>query len=73
MSISLYNEDLIRQTTVLPEFDPLAMAHVLAALCHQRGATFALLCPVSADIGVCKMPVTDRLEMLDIDELSEPL
>jgi hypothetical protein len=69
MSISLRNEDLIRQPTVL-SFDSSAMADVLAALCHQRGATFALLCPVSTDIGVCKMPVTDRLEMLDIDELS---
>jgi hypothetical protein len=70
MSISLRKEDLIRQTTVLSAFDSSAMADVLAALCHQRGATFALVCPVSTDIGVCKMPVTDRLEMLDIDELS---
>jgi len=73
MSISLRNEDLIRQTTVLSAFDSSAMADVLAALCHQRGATFALLCPFSADTGVCEMPMADSLEMLDVDEFAEPL
>lgn len=46
---------------------------VLAALRHQREATFALLRPVSADVGVSEVPVTDGLNMLDIDESAELL
>ena len=50
-----------------------ATSDVLAALRHQREATFALLRPVSADVGVSEVPVTDGLNMLDIDELAELL
>ena len=50
-----------------------ATPDVLAALRHQREATFALLRPVSADVGVSKVPVTDGLDVMDIDESAEPL
>jgi hypothetical protein len=55
----------------LQHFDSQARADVLATLRHQREAAFSLLRPVSAYIGVCKVPVTDGLDMLDIYELTE--
>ena len=42
----------------------------LQAVNHSSG-TFTLLRPVSADIRVSKVPVTDGLDMLDVDELAE--
>ena len=45
--------------------------NVLATLCHQREAAFALLGPIPADVGVRKVPVADGLEVLRIHELTE--
>ena len=44
---------------------------ILATLCHQRKATFALFRPISADIRMCKVPMTDGLNMLGIYQLTE--
>lgn len=44
---------------------------ILATLCHQRKATFSFFRPISADIRVCKVPMTDGLNMLGIYQLTE--
>jgi len=44
---------------------------VLATLRHQRETALCFLRPVSTDVGVRKMPVTDGLNVLSVNELAE--
>jgi hypothetical protein len=69
MSISLRKYRIDQSYTIFWAHE--ATLDILATLCHQRKATFTFFRPISADIRVCKVPMTDGLNMLGIYQLTE--